>query len=177
MQRKNRMILMAGAAVAVLGAAGLALAERGPDQGMGREAGMMLNFEAMDVDKDGRLTEAEITAWRAARLAEADADGDGKLNATELAAMHETQMKERMAERAARMIERADADGDGLLSAEELAAGPRQMSMFERIDADGDGAVTQAELDAAREKMAGRFKRHGGGMGPDDMMPDMGPEN
>jgi hypothetical protein len=188
MQKKTGIMALAGALVLAAGFANLALADRGDGYGPNGAMMGMPNFEAMDADKSGSVTEAEITAFRAGQVAKADADGDGKLNATELAVLQQTEMQERMAARAAWMIERFDSDGDGLLSAEELAAGPRQETMFDRMDADGDGAITEAEMDGARDRMQGWMREggmfggrmQGGGMmdggmmhhghhGPDDM--------
>jgi len=169
---QKKIVLTAVALVAVTAAAfgTAALAER--HKGMGEGGGMMqmLDFGAIDADKDGKLTKNEIAAFRAARAARAaaiDANGDGKLGAEELAAMQMQGMQDRANQRAARMIERMDTDGDALLTAAEMAAGHDGMPMFERIDADGAGAITQDEVENARAQIGKRMQRHGmgGGMG------------
>lgn len=126
----------------------------------------MIDFDAIDADKDGKITKEELAAHRAARVTAADADKDGKLSAEELAAMSLVQMQARAQERATRMIAAMDADGDKMLSAAELVAGHNPMPMLDRLDADGDGAVSKEELEAARARMQQRMDgRMGGGMG------------
>lgn len=134
-------------------------------EGMGPMA--MFDFVAVDADKDGKVTEAELQTYRAAEVAGIDADKDGKITAAELKSMHMVRLEARATEMADRMIARLDSDGDGALTAAELSARPAPAGMFDRIDADGDGAVTEAEIAAAREAMmagrdGGKGGRHGG---------------
>ncbi len=155
----------------------LPAAARGPGMGQGiiqegmMGAGMrgqgpflMLEFDAIDTDKDGKITVAELDAHRAAAVVGTDANNDGKLSAEELAAQDLRMMTERANTRAARMIETLDTDGDSLLSAAEMAARPMPDRIFDRLDADGDGAITKAEAETARTRMAERMeggRRHG----------------
>lgn len=157
------MLTLAGALVGTT-----ALADRGngmgAGMGMGAEIGMRggmgagpfadFDFAAVDADKDGKITEAELTAWQAAKTKALDADGDGFLNAEELAAMEMQGMQARAKDRADRMLTRLDSDGDGKLSAVELAARPVPTGMIDRLDTDKDGAVSEAEVDAAKNRMA-----------------------
>ncbi len=136
---------MGGAGIGGAGMGGMG------DEGMGPMA--MFDFAAVDADKDGKITEAELQAHRAAEVAGIDADKDGKISADELKAMHMARMEDRATEMSTRMIERMDSDGDGLLTVAEMAARPAPVRMFGMIDADGDGAVTEAEIAAAQEKM------------------------
>ena len=121
------------------------------------------DFAAVDADKNGKITEAEMQTWRAAEVATVNADEDGKLSAEELKAMLIKRMERRASELASRMVERMDADGDGLLSAAELALRPAPAMNFDRLDIDGDGVVTEAEIAAAR---AAKLKNMGGDRGP-----------
>lgn len=147
------------------------LAERG---GMGPMGGMpMLDFDRLDADKDGKLTEAELKAAMTARLTEADADKDGKLSAEELMAMRDKMQAERKLARAKAMIERHDSDGDGFVSITEMeAAAPNMGKMVSRLDDDGDGAISKDEMAAMQDHMGGHGGKkghHGGGMwGNDD---------
>jgi Ca2+-binding EF-hand superfamily protein len=124
-------------------------------------AKMMERFDAIDADKDGKVTEAEIAAFRAARFTAADLDKNGSLSAEELSAMQMAEMQTRMGQRASKMIERLDGNADGQLSAEEFAEMGQKKSPFERADADGDGAVSKAEVEAMIQKMADRGGKHG----------------
>lgn len=121
--------------------------------------GPMFQFEEIDANGDGKITQEEIDAHAAARFAEADTDGDGSVSAEEMVARMQAQRDERMQRGAERMIERMDANDDGVLSADEMA--PRNTErLFSRLDANDDGEITQAEMEAAREKMQKRFGEH-----------------
>ena len=159
----NKIVGASLVALAVALTAGAAMADRGDR--MGGMGGMRggLDFAAIDADQDGKITEAEIAAWRAAQAAAVDTDGDGLLSAEEIAAMHIRAATERANQHATRMIERLDTDGDGKLSAAEMTTRPMPARLFERLDADNDGAITEAELATAQERMAERRGgRHGG---------------
>jgi Ca2+-binding EF-hand superfamily protein len=124
----------------------------------GRGPRAAINFEAMDADNDGKLTEVEMEAYRVARLTALDVDNDGKVTLEELAAIGMENAKKRAERRAEQMMERHDADKDGVLTVAELTARPERRSMFSRIDTDGDGAITKTEAEAAQDRMA---ERHG----------------
>ncbi len=139
----------------------------------------IFDFAKMDTDKDGKITQEELKAFRAAQVSGVDADKNGLISESELAADIVAKMTARADDMAKARIAAQDVDGDGQLSAEELLAPPLPAALFGRIDGDGDGAISQAEFDAAREKMAerkgdarGDRKGHGRGMrfwgGPDN---------
>lgn len=150
---KNTMFIGLIAATSIAIAGGAALAR-------GDQDGASINFETLDTDNDGRITQEEMQNRGAARLAAADTDGDGFLTEAELAAAGAA----RAATFASRMIERLDTDADGQLSAAELQKPDRATRRFNRLDTDGDGGISQAEFDAARENM--RERR--GGQAPTD---------
>ncbi len=166
MQKQTLFTSLTLAAMVAAGLSTAALAQDAPPPPPEPELGM--DFEALDADKDGKVTEAEIAAAMAAKLAAADTNKDGKLSAEELVAMREQERAARQLEMAKMMVTRLDRDGDGLVSAEELAAGPRQPTLFERMDTNGDGAITKDEADAARARMEERMdaKGRGGDRGP-----------
>lgn len=159
----------ATAVLALVGAvfATAALADKGPGEHGGQGEMFLEQFDTIDADKDGKITEAEIDAHRKAQFTAADTNGDGKLDAAELAARHLAEMQARVGERSKQMIEHLDDDGDGSLSAEELQDGPG-LRHFARLDADEDGAISKAEAEAARDEMAKRFKKRHGGMDHDN---------
>ncbi len=151
-----------------LTAAAVPLAAQGMGGPGGPEGeGRRPTFEMLDADGDGKVTQAEIEAFRANRFAEVDADGDGVVTLEEFTA----QAVARATERAAEMFGRLDADGDGTLSRDVLEArGPRgpmdEGRMFARLDADGDGAISLEEFEAMKERRAEmRGHREEGGRG------------
>lgn len=175
-KKRNALSMLALVAVSGVMLSTAAMAQGmgdGPmgDGPMGRGAMAGLDFGAVDADKDGKITTAEMDAFRAARVTEMDTDKDGKLSTAELSAMHMARMQERVDQMATRMMERHDADGDGMLTAAEFATPAAPERMFEMADADGDGALTEAEIEAARSKMAemrdgrGKGGKHGRGEG------------
>jgi uncharacterized protein (DUF2141 family) len=110
-------------------------------------------FAAIDANSDGKVTQEELAAHRAAMFTAADSNGDGALNSDELAARELARFSERLSDRTARMIERQDDNGDGSLSADEIGEGPME-GHFARIDTDNDGAISQAEAEDATERFA-----------------------
>ncbi len=151
-------MMLTGLTVAVLGLSTAAMAQDGPEMG----PMPLFDFAAMDADKDGKITQSELTAFRTAKATAADTNADGKLDQSELVAMQVAMMTDHATDRAARMIDHLDTDGDAALSIAEMAAKPMHARLFDRIDADRDGAITEVEVDAARAKMAERMASHGG---------------
>ena len=134
----------------------------------GPGAGPMFDFVTLDADKDGKVTKAEITAARTARVTAADANSDGKLSVDEIAALQMARMAERANDRATRMVAEMDVDGDGMLTVSELIVRPMPDRMFDRLDADGDEAISQAEVDAMQAQMQDRMQgKRGRGHGGD----------
>lgn len=72
-------------------------------------------FKAIDTDGDGKLSEAEIRAFAAARTAEMDTNKDGVISQDEMHAFHEKQREKMRQARLARL----DDNKDGVISAEE----------------------------------------------------------
>ena len=134
--------------------------------GRGDAMGGPFDFDAVDANKDGKLSAEEMAAFQQARLAGMDADKDGFVTTGELQAFFLARISERAEAMAKSRIERQDADKDGRLSLAELTTAPRAEKIFARIDGDGDGAISRAEMDAAKAPMQdmrqGRDRHKGG---------------
>ncbi|MBA4754237.1 MAG: calcium-binding protein [Sphingobium sp.] len=130
-------------------------------------------FAKMDVDKDGKLTQADRDAMRAQRLdkrfAMLDTDKNGQVSKAEFAAAHEARADKRAERGEGRkwqgrghhrghgmMGMRADANKDGTITKAEFMAAPT--AMFDKADANKDGKVTADEMKAARQAMRGAWK-------------------
>lgn len=126
----------------------------------------MFVFDEVDANADGKVTKEELAAHRNAMIAAMDTDKDGTLSEAELLAAHQKRKAEKEAAREARMvgrmIERLDANKDGVLSVTEMTLPQnRAERMFDRADADGDGVISRDEAQAIRDRMAHRDDRHG----------------
>lgn len=114
---------------------------RAHQRGGGERAGRMEQFlETFDTDADGSLTQEEVDATRAARLAEFDTDGDGALTLEEFQALWLDAMRERMVDR----FQSHDDDGDGLVTGAEF--GERYANIVSRRDQNGDGVLNIDDL-------------------------------
>jgi Ca2+-binding EF-hand superfamily protein len=157
MQKTAKAALGAGVLVALLAlGAGIALADGGTQKGKGGGQGNMagpmgmmspaIDFAAADANKDGKVTAAEFTAWRAAVVKTIDANGDGKLSVEEITAFELAMAKWRLETRIQVMMARsgADANGDGALTSDEIGA--LHAIKAKAADANGDGKITVEEV-------------------------------
>ncbi|MCF6445105.1 EF-hand domain-containing protein [Nereida sp. MMG025] len=145
---KTPMMILTAGVIAVGFSVTVADAKGGPDRGP------RASFETLDADGNGQITQAELTAHRAAAFAERDTNGDGQLTVEEIVKAAD----DRQAKRAERMIDRLDSNDDGAVSAEEMAAfEPRRGGMM-RLDANDDGQISKAEFEDAKGKMGKRGK-------------------
>ena len=119
--------------------------------------GAKFDFETIDADGNGEITQAEISAFEAAKFAEADTNRDGLLSKEEILAQFEGRNSDRADRRIERMISHLDANEDGSISLEERQSNDRTARMFERIDADDSGTISAEEA----EKVAKRGGRDG----------------
>jgi len=124
----------------------------GPDGGHGHWGRWM--FQEMDANRDGKVTQAEIDAFEAARAAEIDTNHDGKITADELQAFHE---KEK-AKREAAMLARMDTNGDGTVSVQEYEAA--QTWRLARMDRNGDGTIDEQDMHMRGGDGGGMHHRH-----------------
>lgn len=152
----NRTYIIAGlTTLALVGTASLAMAcgDKGHGGRGGPHGGPQINFEEVDANSDGQLSQEEMAAHHKAKFDKADTDGNGALSQAEMKAQMEARMQERAQKRAergdkmmARMIERHDANGDGELGFDEMK-GDREAKMFARMDADKSGTISAEELE------------------------------
>lgn len=105
---------------------------------------------ALDTDKNGELSAAEIDGAKAALLT-LDADGDGALTAEELRPVRPERPRHGKQPQAGDRIMRLDADGDGYVTLEEFTAPmtTQMKEVFAKIDTSGDGNIDADEAAAA----------------------------
>lgn len=97
-------------------------------------------MQAMDLDADGSITQAEAAHAAAGKAQAIDTDADGLITLEEIQAMHERRRLQRMQQQ----LERADSNADGSVDVDEFST-----HMIERImhrDHDGDGQLSGDEL-------------------------------
>ncbi len=102
------------------------------------------SFARADLDKDGKLTMAELAPPAQRRLLRLDADGDKAVSRAEI----ETRLMASLQRRMARMLDGMDQDKDGTITNAELDAA--LSARFAKADGNGDGALTLEEAQAYR---------------------------
>ena len=152
MHTKTKVLIAAGALVAVVGALSVTATFAGErDRGgwhhghAGWGGGMMGGrawsmFESFDANGDGKVTQAEVDEVRTQRFAAFDQDGDGRLTLEEYQALWLEAMRPRMVDQ----FQAHDEDGDAGVTVEEFTE--RYSRVVTRLDANGDGEVTIEEL-------------------------------
>ena len=159
--RRQRLVLFGAAAAAAAAVATSADAH-------GRFAGARIDFETLDANADGFVTEDEILLHRQRSFSDADSNADGFLTPDEHLAMVRARMQasrrggkdvseDRVESRAARMFRYHDENGDGKVAFEEMPSRDFDR-LLDRLDEDGDGRIAESEFDAA-----GHGKRRGWG--------------
>ena len=105
-------------------------------------------FSQLDTNRDGLLTQQELTDGGKLRFTKADNDKDGFLSQTELANQQLEKMRRHAARKSAEMLERIDTNKDGQLGFDEMqaAASTRIAKGFARVDKDNDGALSAEEF-------------------------------
>ena len=106
----------------------------------GKGSHMRQIIQEIDTNKDGVLTEAEITATRDAKMSEFDTSGDRSLSLDEFAALWSDFTRTRMVDR----FQMLDDNGDGQVTEAEFAA-PFTM-MISYLDRNDDGQITKDEM-------------------------------
>lgn len=108
---------------------------------------MEAHFKTADKDNDGSLTREEAAAMpRVAKNFDAiDSDKSGTVTLAELQSATKKMAKE-VHERGVERFKAADGNGDGTLDRGEAKAMPRVAKNFDAIDADKSGSVTGKEI-------------------------------
>lgn len=118
----------------------LPLAAYGNDRHSHGKTRHMTNIlENYDANSDGEVTQEEVNAVRAGRLAEFDANNDGSLSLNEYQALWLDAYREMMVDN----FQRHDDDGNGIVSVEEF--GEDQANLVKRLDRNGDGVINDAD--------------------------------
>ncbi|MCW5696754.1 MAG: EF-hand domain-containing protein [Bauldia sp.] len=117
-------------------------------------------FATFDTDGDGRVTQAEIDAARAAELETYDTNGDGVLSLEEYIALLTDQLRERLVD----AFQHLDADGDGSITAEEFNV---MSGIVARLDSNGDGALSDEDRPERDQTRPLERPGHGGPGGED----------
>ncbi len=133
---------------------------KGHGHGFGGRGGsemMMQVFQRMDADDDGKITQEEVDAFRAAQVTAADASGDGALSIEEFDTAYRDLTRSKMV----RAFQRLDVDGDGIISADEMDN--RFGSFVEKMDRNGDGALSMEDRGRGQGRMGGSRKGGKGG--------------
>ena len=159
-------------------------------------------FDKMDVNRDGKLDQADRAAHQSQRFDRTDTNHDGALSRDEFVAAHQPGARangpaaggpdRRRGSRGGAhkgdhgnrgggmMMKMADTNKDGVVGRDEFLAAHNHH--FDMLDANHDGQLTQAERQAARQKMhaMGGGMRHGGprgGAAMGDLPPPPPPAN
>jgi hypothetical protein len=149
MSHPNRRLVWSLAVLCGLALSSGAFADNRP-----KEKAADAQFKVMDTNADAKLSPDEHAAGARKMFDAMDANKDGTVTSAEMDAAHEkvTGKKATKADMSsAEKIKVVDTNGDGMLTAEEHADGSKRM--FEKMDTDKDGFVSQAELAAGHAKM------------------------
>lgn len=166
--KKMTVKLLTGVTLAgalVTGSVVAMAAGHGDGQGHGKW-GHGERFEMTDTDKDGALSQEELSARGDVMFAKMDTNGDGVVTSEEAVKAAEARQAERAAKRAEKRFSRLDADGDGKVTKAEFdAIGEKR---FAKMDENGDGKIEKGE----GHKMMKHHRRYG-----DDNMAPPAPED
>ena len=124
----------------LVGASAFAAGDHGDRGGRHHRGFGGIDFEQVDANGDGTITQDEMLAAAGDRFQDADSDGDGIVSLDEFTAAEELLEKQRRQARAERMFDRLDANDDGELTQDELETSVAER--FDRMDRNGDGELT-----------------------------------
>ena len=113
------------------------------------------SFEELDVNGDQMISPQEMADHAQSQFNKADTNKDGLLSEEEITAMHMARAAKIAKSRHAKMVKKLDKDGDGLLSFVEMQAArkaPNIDRMFKHLDKDSDGMISAEEFASAKER-------------------------
>ena len=125
----------------------------GPRGDFGRDGGPRKMMEAVDANKDGAVTQAEIDQFRQGQITRFDANKDGSLSLDEYQALWLDQMREAMVD----VFQEHDNDGNGQVTAEEF--NKRFASLVEHLDRNRDGQLNTDDRGHGPGKAGGKGPR------------------
>jgi len=107
-------------------------------------------LDKADMDKDGRITRSEFSAFGDQKFAAMDADANGLVSKDERHTFRAT----KRAQRSQMRFDQTDTNGDGFISKEEHAAAfsRRDERRKNQMDINGDGSFDNEDRKAMREK-------------------------
>jgi Ca2+-binding EF-hand superfamily protein len=129
------------------------------------DQGFTERFKKADTNGDGTISKSEAEAGMpmlARNFDAVDANKDGKLTSEEIrAAFSKGTFTQDMRARGDEMFKKADANNDGFLSEDEAArASPRMAQNFAQMDANKDGKLSRDEIrkyfESQRSAMGGK---------------------
>jgi len=139
---KKALIAVGALAAGLTLAAGLSMADRGwgEHHGRGHSGEGPRMFEMLDGDEDGRLTRAEVEAFRDNSFAKFDSDRSDTLSLEEYQALWLDFMREHMVDR----FQMMDADGNAAVTKEEFI---RPLDrMFSWLDRNDDDSISRDDM-------------------------------
>ena len=98
----------------------------------------------VDADKDGAITQAEVDAFRQAKVAGADANSDGGLSIDEFDTVYRELTRSNMV----RAFQRLDTDGDGTITKAEMDN--RFGNIVKFMDRNDDGKLSKEDRGGRR---------------------------
>jgi Ca2+-binding EF-hand superfamily protein len=150
--------MMTLAAMALVTTSFVAFAQTNDQKASDRQAKMQARFEAIDSNRDGKLSYAEIqnNPMHRARFDKADANRDGALTIDEMRQAQQNNKNARH-ERKGQMrekLQRLDANQDRALTRAEIGNEmPQLLENFDIFDGNNDGKITREEMQIARKAM------------------------
>lgn len=118
-------------------------------------------FRKFDLDRDGRVSLAEVRRVTGRRFTQMDANRDDRVSLDELIAY----VKRKRIQRRRRMMARIDRNRDGLIDRKEYIAFKvrRARRQFDRLDRNADGVISEREMvqgmRVRNQRMHKRIKR------------------